>query len=81
MDSESVFKIVQNNRISIYEDIYIIEVRKLYRRNCKELLIKGEKKIILAWLLGYYGIIGNEGAYQLTKRVTDDWWWQPDFRK
>lgn len=57
-DSRSVLKSVEDNKINVYKNIYVTEIRKRIKEN----KVKKGGKIVLSWTPAHIGVKGNEVA-------------------
>lgn len=64
-DSESSIKALENNNINAYENIYVLQIKKMYHELTKV------KKIVFAWVPAHIRVTGNERADQLAKEATE----------
>lgn len=62
-DCQSVLKEITNNILTVYQNKYILEIRKKY---C-EMTEKFKIKIIIIWIPSHRGLSGNEAVDVLAK--------------
>lgn len=70
-DALSVLQAIMNNKISVYVNRYILEIRRKYFELKKEKDREG-KKIVICWVPAHIGVEGNEIADQLAKEATSE---------
>lgn len=70
-DALSVIQAVTNNNLSVYINVYILEIRKKYFE-LKNKEYRVGKKIVLCWVPAHIGVEGNEIADQLVKKATTE---------
>ncbi|XP_026825372.1 uncharacterized protein LOC113561927 [Ooceraea biroi] len=67
-DSRSVLQALMNNHLNVYQNKYVIEIKKLYSK-FKDIY---NVRIIFVWIPAHFGITGNELADYLAKTGTKE---------
>lgn len=69
-DSKSAVETIGNNDLTVYKNEAALKIRKMIYNLQEEGSLKNNKKIVIAWIPGHSGIIGNEDADEIAKEAT-----------
>lgn len=67
-DCQSVLMIINNNRLNVYKNKYILDIKKLYF----ELTNRYKIKIVYVWIPAHLDFTGNEIADNLAKERANE---------
>lgn len=68
-DSQSALQAIENNNINVYDNEYVIKIRKKIEELEKRLK---ETKVVIAWVPAHMGVKGNEKADRIAKQGTKE---------
>ncbi|XP_036143172.1 uncharacterized protein LOC118645672 [Monomorium pharaonis] len=69
-DCKSVLQALKNNRLDVYQNKYILEIKRLHSRFKKS--TNNKKKMIFVWIPSHRGLTGNELADMLAKQGAEE---------
>ncbi|XP_024882476.1 uncharacterized protein LOC112464669 [Temnothorax curvispinosus] len=67
-DNQGVIKAIKNNRLDVYKNKYILDIRRRHHK----IKTRYNKRIIYAWIPSHKGFTGNEMADKLAKTGTEE---------